>query len=66
MENKTIHQSIENDKTIKFVNPYHCIGNPTTSKKPSTLKHETKPQQNNDLCNCNSGKKYKKCCKNGK
>jgi len=66
METKTIHQSIEEDKAIKFTNPYHYVNNPTTSKKPSTLKYEIKAQQNNDLCNCGSGLKFKKCCKNGK
>lgn len=63
MKTKSINEIIEEDKVLKFANPYHYIGNPTTSKKPSTLKHKIKPQQNNDLCNCGSNLKYKKCCK---
>ena len=43
---------------------YECENHANTGSceglKP--IKHETKPQQNNDLCNCNSGLKYKKCC----
>lgn len=27
------------------------------------LKHEKKLQQNNELCNCGSNKKFKNCCK---
>lgn len=75
-KHKTLNEILEEDKSYKFTNPYKdYLDNPNvklayndiqefSQKNSYTFIHETKPQQNNDLCSCDSGLKYKKCCKN--
>ena len=73
---QTIEEIINENNTFKISNPYSKFtdnsgavilrnndGYAPKSKCSTYIKNEPS-QQNNDLCSCESGLKYKKCCKN--
>jgi hypothetical protein len=73
---RTFNEIMEDDKKIYITDPYSKFrdnsgafivrnndGYAPQSKCSTYIKTEPS-QQNNDLCSCDSGLKYKKCCKN--
>lgn len=64
---RTIDKILEEDKSIPFTNPYPIKRNHShpdmLNKTNISYVKDKLSQQNNDLCNCDSGKKFKKCCK---
>jgi hypothetical protein len=57
----SILDSLSNDKSYTYINPYDIVHDFPQRHNPYI--RESKKINNNDLCSCGSGKKYKKCCK---